>query len=178
MSLLQPRNGSLPPPPGAGESSFGGDGFPPASRSDNPRSAWLMAAAAQERKRQGVRPSSPNSNAAAGEPPLRFWTTDVNQAYLEAIAHRESRGAADHGYSARHPDGALSRYQFLPKALVDAKWFNRSKDGDLVPTERAEAFGVRSLEDLRRNAPAQEEAMRDFSRSNEEQASGKGKSMA
>ena len=70
------------------------------------------------------------------------------------------------------PNGATGRYQLTPLALVDAKWFDRGKSGDLVPTERAEAFGVRSLEDLRRNAPAQEEAMRDFSRRNEEQATG------
>lgn len=174
MSLLQPRNGSLPPPPGTDESSFGGDGFLPASRSDDPRSAWLMAAAAQERRRQAARPNSLSNSTAAGEPPLRFWTTDVNRTYLEAIAERESRGAPDHGYGARHPDGALGRYQFLPKALVDAKWFDRGKDGALIPTERAAAFGVQSLEDLQRNAPAQEEAMRDISRRNEEQATGEG----
>lgn len=132
-----------------------------------------MAAAAQERRRQAARPSPPNSNAAAGEPPLRFWTTDVNRAYLEAIAERESGGNPDYGYGTSRPNGATGRYQLTPLALVDAEWF-RDENGDLVPTARAEAFGVRSLEDLRRNAPAQEEAMRDISRSNEEQATGEG----
>lgn len=97
----------------------------------------------------------------------------MNRHYLEAIAERESRGNSNHGYGARNGD-ALGRYQFLPKALVDAKWFEPGPDGGLVPTERAAAFGVQSLEDWRRNAPAQEEAMRDFSRSNEEQATKKG----
>ncbi|MCX7353648.1 MAG: hypothetical protein NTY59_02240 [Alphaproteobacteria bacterium] len=128
-----------------------------------------MAAASQEQRRQAARPNPPSGNAAAGKPPLRFWTTDVNRHYLEAIAERESRGNSDHGYGARNGD-ALGRYQFLPAALVDAKWFEPGPDGGLVPTERAAAFGVQSLEDWRRNAPAQEEAMRDFSRRNEEQA--------
>lgn len=132
-----------------------------------------MAAATQEQRRQAARPNPPSGNAAAGEPPLRFWTTDVNRHYLEAIAERESRGTSDHGYSARNGD-ALGRYQFLPSALVDAKWFKPGPDGGLVPTERAETFGVQSLEDLRRNAPAQEEVMRDISRRNEEQATGEG----
>jgi hypothetical protein len=132
-----------------------------------------MAAANQEHRRQAARPNPPNSpnNGSAGEPPLRFWTTDVNRAYLEAIADRESRGNPDHGYGALRPNGATGRYQLTPLALVDAKWF-RDENGGLVPAERAEAFGVRSLEDLRRNAPAQEEAMRDISRRNEEQATG------
>lgn len=181
MSFLQPLSNGFPPtaplkratgedgplPSGVGRGA-------PADTEGEPRSTWLMAAAAQERRRQVARPNPLSNGAAVGEPPLRFWTTDVNRAYLEAIAHRESRGVADHGYSALHPDGALGRYQFLPKALVDAKWFNPGKDGALVPTDRAAAFGIQSLEDLRRNAPAQEEAMRDFSRSNEEQATGKG----
>ena len=145
----------------------------PSDPGDDPRGAWLIAAADQERRRRAAQPNLPSNGGAAGEPPLRFWTTDVNRHYLEAIAERESRGQPDHGYGARNGD-ALGRYQLLPSALVDAKWFEPGPDGGLVPTGRAAAFGVQSLEDWRRNAPAQEEAMRDFSRSNEEQATKKG----
>lgn len=179
MSFLQPSSNGFPPPLPLKRAAAKGDGLPsgpkaPSNPADDPRSAWLMAAAAQERRRQVARPSPPNRNAAAGEPPLRFWTTDVNRNYLEAIADRESRGAPDHGYGAGRPNGATGRYQMTPLALREAGWFELDKAGALVPTQRAEAFGVRSLEDLRRNAPAQEEAMRDVSRSNEEQATRKG----
>ena len=167
MSALQPRLGNLPPPPDShGKPSLGEGALGPAPRNGDHRGTWLMAAATQEQRRQAARPNPPSGNAAAGEPPLRFWTTDVNRHYLEAIAERESRGTPDHGYGARNGD-ALGRYQFLPRALVEAKWFEPGPDGGFVPTERAAAFGVQSLEDWWHNAPAQEEAMRDFSRRNE-----------
>ena len=174
MSALQPRLGNLPPPPDShGKPSLGEGALGPAPRNGDHRGTWLMSAATQEQRRQAARPNPPSGNAAAGEPPLRFWTTDVNRHYLEAIAERESRGTPDHGYGARNGD-ALGRYQFLPRALVEAKWFEPGPDGGFVPTERAAAFGVQSLEDWWHNAPAQEEAMRDFSRRNEEQATEKG----
>lgn len=177
MSFLQPLSNGFPPPsplkPVTGEDGPLPSGDGPGTPTDTggePRSPWLIAAANQERRRQATRPNPSGNNVAAGQPPLRFWTTDVNRNYLEAIAARESGGNPDHGYGARHPGGALGRYQMMPDTLVDAKWFDRGKDGALVPTERAAAFGVRSLEDLRRNAPAQEEVMRVISRRNEEQA--------
>ncbi len=180
MSFLQPFSNGFPPPSPL-KRATGEDGPLPSSNGrgasvgteGEPRSAWLMAAAAQEQRRQAARPNPPGNDAAAGEPPLRFWTTDVNRTYLEAIAERESRGQPNHGYSARNGD-ALGRYQFLPSALVETKWFEPGVDSGLIPTERAAAFGVQSLEDWWRNAPAQEEAMRDFSRRNEEQAAKKG----
>jgi hypothetical protein len=180
MSFLQPVSNGFPPPSPLKRTALKEDGSlsgsgpkVPSDSGDDPRSAWLMAAASQERRRQAARPNPLNNNAAAGESPLRFWTTDVNRAYLEAIAERESEGNPNYGYGASRPNGATGRYQLTPLALVDAKWF-RNESGKLVPTERAEAFGVQNLEDLRRNAPAQEEAMRDISRRNEEQALGEG----
>lgn len=179
MSLLQPFSNGFPPPAPRKQVARGddsptlGDGSNiPSDSGGDPRGTWLIAAADQERRRRAAQPNPPSNGGAAGEPPLRFWTTDVNRHYLEAIAERESRGNPNYGYGAGRPNGATGRYQLTPLALRDAGWFELNKDGTLVPVARAEAFGVRSLEDLRSNAPAQEEAMRDISRRNEEQATG------
>lgn len=112
------------------------------------------------------RPPSPEQRPAT---PARAWEGQPNQSWREQIAAEETRrNDGDFGYGMRGQPGstALGRYQVLRDPLIDAGWRDR---GTGAWTARARAAGVASDADFLANPAAQEAAMNDILRRNEEQ---------
>ncbi len=92
------------------------------------------------------------------------WFDQPNRSWREAIAEEESRGSPrDFGYGARN-GLALGRYQLLPDAMTDAGWLHEGRWA-----VRARASGVSSAEEFLANPSAQEQALNDIMRRNEQQ---------
>jgi hypothetical protein len=110
--------------------------------------------------------ASPERRPAA---PTRAWEGQPNQSWREQIAAEETRrNDGDFGYGMRGQPGssALGRYQILRKPLTDAGWWDPRTQGW---TARARAAGVSSDSEFLANPLAQEAALNDVMRRNEEQ---------
>lgn len=102
--------------------------------------------------------------------PLRAWIGQPNQTWREQIAAEESRRSdGDFGYGLRGPAGgtALGRYQILLDPLIDADWRDRRSPHGW--TARARREGVASDADFLARPAAQEAALNEVMRRNEEQ---------
>ena len=111
--------------------------------------------------------SSPSERRPAT--PARAWEDQPNQSWRQQIAAEETRRSdGDFGYGMRGQPGssALGRYQLLRRPLVDAGWRDPATG---AWTPRARAVGVSSDADFLANPAAQEAAMNDVMRRNEEQ---------
>jgi hypothetical protein len=127
------------------------------------------AVLATDRARQ--RPPEAERRQAA---PARAWEGQPNQSWREQIAAEETRRTGgDFGYGMRGQAGssALGRYQILRDPLPDAGWWD-PRTGSW--TARAHAAGVTSDADFLANPVAQEAALNDVMRRNEEQLAANG----
>lgn len=101
--------------------------------------------------------------------PSRAWEGQPNQSWREQIAAEETRrNNGDFGYGMRGQPGstALGRYQILRDPLTDAGWWNPATR---TWTDRARAAGVSSDTEFLANPTAQEAALNDVMRRNEQQ---------
>lgn len=106
--------------------------------------------------------------------PTRAWEGQPNQSWREQIAAEETRRTSgDFGYGMRGQAGssALGRYQILRDPLTDAGWLD-PRTGSW--TARARSAGVASDADFLANPAAQEAALNDVMRRNEEQLAANG----
>jgi hypothetical protein len=116
--------------------------------------------------------SAPRSTSTDRRPPAptRAWEGQPNQSWREQIAAEETRrDDGDFGYGMRgqQPGStALGRYQVLRDPLIDAGWRDRVTG---AWTARARAAGIASDADFLANPAAQEAALNDVMRRNEEQ---------
>ena len=100
------------------------------------------------------------------------WLDRTNPEFRQKIAEAEkSADKLNNGYGAKNEKStALGRYQILKGPLEDAGW----KDAQGNWTKEANDQGVHTDEGFRNNVQAQENAMDDVMRRNEEQLKGKG----
>jgi hypothetical protein len=116
--------------------------------------------------RAAPHPASSERRPAA---PARAWEGQPNQPWREQIAAEETRrNEGDFGYGMRGQPGssALGRYQLLRDPLADAGWWNLQTRNW---TPRARAAGVSSDAEFLASPAAQEAALNDIMRRNEEQ---------
>ncbi|MBX9728298.1 MAG: hypothetical protein K2X31_05260 [Sphingopyxis sp.] len=128
---------------------------------DSPENGVVLA-------RDGAAPrSAPSERRPAA--PARAWEGQPNQSWREQIAAEETRrNDGDFGYGMRGQPGssALGRYQLLRDPLIDAGWRDRISG---AWSARARSAGVTSDAEFLANPAAQEAAMNDVMRRNEDQ---------
>ena len=100
--------------------------------------------------------------------PQRAWEGQPNEAWRQQIAREESnREGGDFGYGVVNADGtAFGRYQIRRAALADAGWLATRAGGW---TAYAAEQGVRSDSDFLASPAAQEAALNDVMRRNQDQ---------
>lgn len=114
------------------------------------------------KQKPAVKPVKPNTKARPQTQPKKpnytAWKTRPNADFRQKLAEKESTATApNNGYGVRAQNGALGRYQMLPKALIDAGW----KNSDGSWTEKAGEAGVKNDNDFLKNPDAQEQALTD-----------------
>jgi hypothetical protein len=115
--------------------------------------------------------SAANTNRPAGNQGASSSQKAGFSGYLNKLAEVESRGSGD--YQAKSKDGYLGRYQMGAGALVDAGFYNygegensRVNKYNGTWTDKAKAYGIKSIDDFRNNPEAQEAAIREYNKKN------------